>query len=208
MKYKVGDSVRVRKDLQVGECYGDLRICEYENEIIDTIGKIFTINKCDSSDDTYKLGTHWYSEEMLEDVVVENKTQPKVKLENLSQIEMLISMLENPKRKAYVINDNENDVSEHLEFRNGKLHWVRSNDVIGNKFVVCDYNSINDKALFYRIVEPKPEPIIEYDFKDAFKALLEGDDIQSVQTNEIYHYVQDLQNLDSEEIKGKWFIIK
>jgi hypothetical protein len=66
MKYKVGDKVRVRDDLEVGQVYGD---CEFIMEMKGFSGKIMTIEKAYCS--SYRLhggGTWHFTDEMLEDV--------------------------------------------------------------------------------------------------------------------------------------------
>lgn len=66
MKYKVGDRVKVRKDLEVGQVYGD---CDFIEEMKEFRGKIMTVEKVYYS--SYYLhggGTWHWSEEMLEDV--------------------------------------------------------------------------------------------------------------------------------------------
>jgi hypothetical protein len=60
----------------------------------------------------------------------------------------------------------------------------------------------------HRIVEPKPEPIIEYDFKDAFKAMKEGKSVKSALTGKKFNYLYNLDNnTTNEEIDGKWVVI-
>ena len=65
MKYKVGDKVRVRKDLELDKKYGDvlysLDMDEFKNKecVITKVG--FIAYKINNSD-------HWWSEEMLEPV--------------------------------------------------------------------------------------------------------------------------------------------
>lgn len=66
MKYKVGDKVRVRKDLEVGKRYGKLDCVHGHKE---KCGKIFTIEYTDEY--AYHLNDgdgYWWSDEMLEDV--------------------------------------------------------------------------------------------------------------------------------------------
>ena len=65
MKYKVGDKVRVRKDLVVDNYYGGVRYVEYMDGFK---GKECVITKVGFI--AYKINNsvHWWSEEMLEPV--------------------------------------------------------------------------------------------------------------------------------------------
>ena len=66
MKYKVGDKVRVRKDLVAGREYGGLSYLPSHKKYC---GRILTIEESKGGD--YQLingGGLWWSEEMLEDV--------------------------------------------------------------------------------------------------------------------------------------------
>ena len=73
MKYKVGDKVRVRKDLEVEQVYGN---CDFIKEMKEFRGKIMTVEKAYYS--SYHLhggGTWHWSDEMLEDVNEVNKEE-------------------------------------------------------------------------------------------------------------------------------------
>lgn len=66
MKYKVGDNVKVRDDLEVGEVYGDM---DFASGMEKNKGKVVTIS--DIADSKYYIieeDDYWYkySEEMLE----------------------------------------------------------------------------------------------------------------------------------------------
>ena len=66
MKFKIGDKVRVRDDLEVGQVYDG---CEFVIEMEEFRGKIMTIEKAYCS--SYHLhggGTWHFNDEMLEDV--------------------------------------------------------------------------------------------------------------------------------------------
>lgn len=74
MKYKVGDKVRVRKDLVVDESYGDLTFMDSMEQ---HKGQVVTIESVDSDGD-YTLeedNCDWcWNDEMLEDVVDDIKS--------------------------------------------------------------------------------------------------------------------------------------
>ena len=67
MKYKVGDKVKVKEDLEIGETYGGLT---FSVQMREYRGQIVTIKTAD--DDSYQIEEdelNWYwTEEMLEDV--------------------------------------------------------------------------------------------------------------------------------------------
>ena len=68
MKYKIGDKVKIRKDLVPGNCYGKVYYASTMNK--------FKAMKCivtDINDGIYNINNseYWFSEEMLE--VVDNE---------------------------------------------------------------------------------------------------------------------------------------
>lgn len=71
MKYKVGDKVEVREDLEIGKTYGKLT---FSVQMREYKGQIVTIETAD--DDGYQIEEdelNWYwTDEMLEDVKEEN----------------------------------------------------------------------------------------------------------------------------------------
>lgn len=72
-KYKVGDKVRVRSDLEVGISYG---IPNFVGGMRKFLGKEVTISFVDYSDDTYKIkedDDFWWSDEMFEGFSEESK---------------------------------------------------------------------------------------------------------------------------------------
>jgi len=75
MKYKVGDKVRVRKDLIIGECYGEY---SFTNNVISLKGKKGIIISKDFDSYTLDLDKTWgyWTDEMLEDL--ENKTKENI----------------------------------------------------------------------------------------------------------------------------------
>lgn len=82
MKYKVGDKVRVRSDLETGEYYGD---DQFIDQMADLRGKIVTIESVCPSDyrKYYYVAESIYNltDEMLEDIVEdENTTIEQLKL--------------------------------------------------------------------------------------------------------------------------------
>ncbi|MBY6842652.1 hypothetical protein [Clostridium botulinum] len=65
MKFKVGDRVRVRTDLEVGEIYGEY---DFTDEMEKFKGKIITIKECYSDFYTIEGDYHDWSDEMLEPI--------------------------------------------------------------------------------------------------------------------------------------------
>lgn len=69
MKYKVGDKVRIRSDLKIGEEYGGIIFLD---EMAKVKGQIVTIKKTNNYEKCYVMKETefdlWYAEEMVEDV--------------------------------------------------------------------------------------------------------------------------------------------
>ena len=61
MKYKVGDKVRVRKDLEPGNEYGGVTYLSGMDEFKDREGVITNMD-----DVSYQIGDFWWTDEMLE----------------------------------------------------------------------------------------------------------------------------------------------
>lgn len=74
MKYKIGDKVRIKRDLKRG--YGfKLSVTKKMEEFA---GKIVTIKEADRNDDTYKteeVGYDWFSEDMIESLTKPTKEE-------------------------------------------------------------------------------------------------------------------------------------
>lgn len=74
MKYKVGDKVRVKQDLKVGELVTPNRRSFINSRMTGYCGEVVTITRVREED--YEIeedeGTCWWNDEMLEDVVVKN----------------------------------------------------------------------------------------------------------------------------------------
>ena len=77
MKYKVGDKVRVRKDLEIGKCYGGVY---FRKDMLSLLGYSLTVSSVNSNGfyvmDNY---SRYWTDEMLEDV--EEDKQDDVKFE-------------------------------------------------------------------------------------------------------------------------------
>lgn len=65
MKYKVGDRVRVRRDLVVDKRYGGINCLQVHKK---ECGKIFTIGAIEDCDYQLNNNLYWWSEKMLEEV--------------------------------------------------------------------------------------------------------------------------------------------
>ena len=79
MKYKIGDKVKIREDLEVGKGYND---CTFIKDMEQYKGKIATIYYC-YNDDSYDIdldgGAWFWTDGMLEDVIEsENKDEKTV----------------------------------------------------------------------------------------------------------------------------------
>lgn len=78
MKYKVGDKVRIRRDLVVGGRYGGLDCLQDHKK---ECGKIFTIESTEGRDYRLNDNEYWWSEKMLEEVdKMKHKVGDKVRV--------------------------------------------------------------------------------------------------------------------------------
>lgn len=90
MKYKVGDKVKVREDLEIGKTYGELT---FSTQMREYKGQIVTTETAD--DDSYQIeedNQYWYwTDEMLEDVEEENTIS-----EEMTIGEVIDNLMNNP----------------------------------------------------------------------------------------------------------------
>lgn len=89
MKYKVGDKVKVREDLEVDKKYGTEEFVEEMEEYRGKIVTIDTVNKDDYYIEEDKQTWAW-TEEMLEDVKNDNKSIGQIIDECLKNPEMIL----------------------------------------------------------------------------------------------------------------------
>lgn len=83
MKFKVGDKVRVREDLVIGNCYGKERFVDGMKEYK---GQIFTIKKNYGGVYIFEKNLFNWTDEMLEKVKKEKETQEKTFREVIADI--------------------------------------------------------------------------------------------------------------------------
>lgn len=87
-KYKVGDKVKVRKDLEVGVTYGADR---FVREMSDLRGKIITIKEVNLYDSEYRIEEfrYWWTDEMFEGLYIEaTKPSPQLDKSLLRRLEV------------------------------------------------------------------------------------------------------------------------
>lgn len=198
-KFKVGDKVRIRKDLEIGGIYnGDYTVTE---NMKSAGGKIFTIKNVFS--DCYRLdkvGYYW-TDEMLEEVK-EHKMEKTV-LEIINDGYTGKKYIHECGTIIYV------DYENILRFDYHKLDKKPDDEATG-RFVVLDM-----KLKEYRK---------EYTFEEAFKALEVGKEIESaISAYKVkklldgkFKISQRTEGFSTEkegeviitlqEIKGKWYI--
>lgn len=176
MKFKVGDKVRVREDLVIGDCYGKERFVDGMKEYK---GQIFTIKEIYGGVYIFEKNLFNWTDEMLEKVKKEKETQGKTFREVIADIkkgevweseEKIISLM------------NTNDVVITLKNRDRRINLMG--------FVSSTLYHLQRK---------------EYTFEEAFKAYEEGKEIQSASTDKIYHKEKDFL-FASYEISKKWYI--
>lgn len=113
MKYKVGDKVKVREDLEIGETYGGLT---FSVQMREYRGQIVTIKTAD--DDSYQIEEdelNWYwTDEMLEDVKNDNKSIGQIIDECLKSPEMIL-------KQSNIIATKAKEALEKVERENKEL---------------------------------------------------------------------------------------
>lgn len=190
MKFKVGDKVRVREDLVIGNCYGKERFVDGMKEYK---GQIFTIKKIYEGIYIFEKNIFNWTDEMLEKVKKEKETQGKTFREVIADIkkgevweseEKIISLM------------NTNDVVITLKDRDRRINSMG--------FVSSTLYHLQRK---------------QYTFEEAFKAYEKGKEIESCYSQYKYKkeggldlysktenewYGEDSFEID--EIRGKWYI--
>ena len=161
MKYKVGDKVRIRKDLVVGRAYGGLGCVPSHKEYC---GRILTIEGSESG--AYQLingNGLWWSEEMFEDVSETGNEDNKIVIEVRGN--MIIAWMKDKRGEARCSPEDKFDIFvgaklalERLEEECKPYSWLKEgvtyyypcvgmNDLYDN----CAYtNSYYDKRLMNR----------------------------------------------------------
>lgn len=97
MKFKVGDRVRVRKDLEVGREYGGYTFTE---EMGNVRGRIVTIKSVDCIDNDYTIEEtdYWYKNEMFEEevcgVVIEVSVEKALEDHRMTKEELYEALIE------------------------------------------------------------------------------------------------------------------
>lgn len=187
MKFKVGDRVRVREDLENDKIYGNYAFIK-EMEYLK--GEIITIKEVLKSGYRIEEDYYTWTDEMLEEVKKEKETQGKTFREVIADIkkgevweseEKIISLM------------NTNDVVITLKDRDRRINSMG--------FVSSTLYHLQRK---------------EYTFEEAFKAYEEGKEIESCYSGVKYliqHGGSDCYSdgrktnlIEFNEIRGKWYI--
>lgn len=83
MKYKIGDKVKIREDLEVGKGYND---CTFIKDMEQYKGKIATIYYC-YDDDSYDIdlddGAWFWTDDMLEDCIKKSDSDTSMTVKDL-----------------------------------------------------------------------------------------------------------------------------
>lgn len=195
MKFKVGDKVRVREDLVIGNCYGKERFVDGMKEYK---GQIFTIKKNYGGVYIFEKNLFNWTDEMLEKVKKKKETQEKTFREVIADIkegEIWES------RSKYI-----------RRFTDAIQIYHKENGRSTPSMLMCN----DDKFKLQRK---------EYTFEEAYKKAKEGAEIQSLASNIKYKKydentmmfkdkdMDDFAGISNDnaifsvdEIQGKWFI--
>lgn len=178
MKYKVGDKVRVRKDLEVSKWYGELTAL---NTHMEHIGKVITITRIsDGENYDVKESIMTFSEEMLEPYTfTKSDLMTGDVVENAIGIRKIVLL--NTKEGDILINDRElGNLKNYKEDLTNKISGdctivkVRrpSN---GHQMLIGNWHEMD-------VLWEREKPIIELTLEDIAK--LKGVDVDQIRIKE------------------------
>ena len=112
MKYKVGDKVRVRKDLEPGNEYGGVMYLSGMDEFKDREGIITNMD-----DVSYQIGNFWWTDEMLEPVDDEKLLEYALEKLGMTKEELENEMNKDEEDLAFIKKciKNKNEINEYCK---------------------------------------------------------------------------------------------
>lgn len=147
MKYKVGDKVRVRKDLELGKMYGSNAFCNtFTSNMIPVLGKVVTIQSC--LNDAYGIENYIFFlvDDMIEGLVEEASPEETVKLytwQDLCDYEILLY------EKWRIANE------QRMEQERSVMHSLRQEYMEATKRIMdklgCDVPASKAKELGFEV---------------------------------------------------------
>ena len=129
MKYKIGDKVRVRKDLVPGNEYGGVTYLSGMDEFKDREGIITNMD-----DVSYQIGNFWWTDEMLEPVDDEKLLEYA-----LEKLGMTKEELENE------MNRDEEDIAFIEKYKKNKKERRKYCDKFNSTCDECEVKKFRDK---------------------------------------------------------------
>ena len=131
MKYKVGDKVKVKEDLEIGETYGGLT---FSVQMREYRGQIVTIKTAD--DDSYQIEEdelNWYwTEEMLEDVEEEKMTIGQVIDNLMNNPDIIIKNSTKLTEECQKVNE---DLKVELKNKQSEIDFLKGQISVYEKFL-------------------------------------------------------------------------
>ena len=143
MEYKIGDVVRIKDSIQVGEKYGECSVIE---DMLQFRGAIDTITGIDWDGDLYLAdndNTYAWHKDMLEPVVRERKLK-QVKMPRLDIYEYILNGLEQTYKAKN--NDYGNSVADTYEKFGDISFLVRITDKYNRLLRLCNSNAPEQKV--------------------------------------------------------------
>lgn len=131
MKYKVGDKVKVKEDLEIGKTYGGLT---FSFQMREYRGQIVTIKTAD--DDSYQIEEdelNWYwTEEMLEDVEEEKMIIGQVIDNLMNNPDIIIKNSTKLTEECQKVNE---DLKVELKNKQSEIDFLKGQISVYEKFL-------------------------------------------------------------------------
>ena len=131
MKYKVGDKVKVKEDLEIGKTYGGLT---FSFQMREYRGQIVTIKTAD--DDSYQIEEdelNWYwTEEMLEDVEEEKMIIGQVIDNLMNNPDIIIKNSTKLTEECQKVNE---DLKVELKNKQSEIDFLKGKIAVYEKFL-------------------------------------------------------------------------
>ena len=201
MRYKVGDAVRIKKDLQEGNLGLGERSVYINDDMVDFIGKTATIIKVlDDLDYNYKLdiddGVTYWSDDMLVDNVEERKFKTWEVIKMLSENEnSRFKLIDGTKNLGYIGIVAENVRGFLIASSEDKVDCIPLSNISG-VMLNGEWKLLKESVSFIEAVNSGKKIMTEHFAHGEYVGL---HSVLTIMSGKIDKYCVDL-------INGKWYI--